>query len=95
MPTFNKENPAKTDVPTIIVNENSAIVYPNPVHDFLHISMTQERCQIVICDISGRILIEKMVDNQTQLDVTSLKKGMYLLKIHSNSFQYTTKIIKE
>jgi hypothetical protein len=95
LPTFNKENPAKTDVPTIIVDENSAIVYPNPVRDFLHISMTQERCQIVICDISGRILIEKMVDNKTQLDVTSLKKGMYLLKIHNNSFQYTTKIIKE
>ena len=94
-PTFNMMNPIVSEVPTVYIDEHSAFVYPNPVHDELFISTPHDNCHLVICDVSGRILIKKEVKDKSQIDVTSLKKGLYLLKIMGDSFRYTTKIIKD
>ena len=93
--TFNAENPMRTYTPTVFTDENSAFIYPNPVKDLLYISTSTNNCHLMICDLSGQVLIEEKVNDQSVLDISFLKKGIYILKIYSNSFKHTTKILKE
>ncbi len=66
-------------------------VYPNPVNDWIKIEGTYEK--ISISDFSGRVLINDSF--KTSHDLTSLKRGLYLLTIYRREGSQTIKIIKE
>lgn len=59
-------------------------LFPNPVHDVLSISMERpgKAVEIQIFDFLGRMVFEKINPlSSVTIDVSSLKKGMYLVKI--------------
>jgi hypothetical protein len=59
-------------------------VYPNPTSDFLHVEVAAQnsRKTYQIIDDLGRIVATgTMVDTTTEISVSSLKTGMYFLKI--------------
>lgn len=63
-------------------------VYPNPAVSEITVSWEQstQPVNVQITDISGRLLIEKTVENtaSTRFDINVLGKGSYLVSIHQN-----------
>jgi uncharacterized repeat protein (TIGR02543 family) len=66
-------------------------VYPNPVSDALTISGLEGKATLLVTDLSGAVLINRDIIDQTTVSVSSLEKGMYLVRVGSSTF----KIIKK
>ena len=70
-------------------------IYPNPTNGLFNIESKME-LYYSIYDYSGKEIVSGKKDcNIQQLDLSNFKSGIYLLKLHNNQQQYTTKIIKE
>lgn len=53
-------------------------IFPNPTSNVLNINTDAETFQVFIFDISGKMVLQKT--NSTTIDLTTLPKGVYLLK---------------
>jgi uncharacterized repeat protein (TIGR02543 family) len=54
-------------------------VYPNPADDVLFISGLEGSASVTISDLTGKTVIEIQGDNITEIDVSGLQSGMYVL----------------
>ena len=81
---------------SILENEssNEIYVYPNPVKDFLNFKIEQNIFKVEVYDIAGRILSSNSV-LENKIDLSELKSGNYILKLHTEKRIMNTKIIKE
>lgn len=72
-------------------------IYPNPVGAVLHIESVDAIHSIALFDCNGRTIhIEAMTDkNKTSVLVENLQKGIYFLKISTDSGTVIKKIVKE
>ncbi len=72
-------------------SQEDIILSPNPVHDILNISGNQNTSeQWGIYDTDRKLVLTKS-DNETQIDVSSLKSGIYFLRTHQGM---TKKFVK-
>ena len=80
------------------INLNSILsLYPNPANEILIIDSREKIRKVMIFDMSGKT-IKKMEINHAQhieLNVEVLVKGIYILKIITESGEKFTKLIKE
>lgn len=80
-------------------DQSGMVVYPNPAHDRLMVSMKNNsgsNCRIMIYEPNGIPLLEQEASgNNTQIDVSGLGPGMYLLKVTDNNTVTTRKFIKD
>lgn len=63
----------------------SALPYPNPASDFLHLTVQHDQTQISVVNLAGQIVYSEQ-DVQTgsyRLPVHTLKPGLYMLKLSS------------
>jgi len=72
-------------------------VYPNPSSDIVTINSSVEMTELLLSDISGIKVLKLKLDNLKSypLDITSLKNGIYFLKINANNTLKNIKIIKQ
>jgi hypothetical protein len=72
-------------------------VYPNPSKGYINITVKGKPSGVVrIFDLAGREQLQQKIEqNQTQLDVHALRKGMYLLKFNNGKESTTSKILIE
>ncbi|WP_299258317.1 glycoside hydrolase family 9 protein [uncultured Aquimarina sp.] len=73
-------------------------VYPNPTKKTLNIKtpISKGSSSIELYSIQGKKVFSKELNsNQSNLDISNLSAGLYLVKINSNTNSYTTKIIKQ
>ena len=79
-----------------INNPNFFFVSPNPATNTLYIQ-SQQTGSIVLTDITGRVILQSSVINHTsQIDLSTLAKGVYLLRFVSNEgVVETVKVVKE
>jgi PKD repeat protein len=78
-------------------------VYPNPSNSMIRIKFSGTilpKAQLFIYDLMGRKVLERQVNNgirleDIQVDVSSLPKGLYLIKIISGSVNEAAKLIIE
>ena len=69
--------------------------YPNPVVNTLHINNVTTIIKIIVYDINGKKLLEKIhQSDKVELKVDKLKIGVYFLKVYSKDRIKTIKIIK-
>ena len=69
---------------------------PNPVANELHIESEQAKIdQIEIYNLNGKQVLDVNFQKDQPIDVSSLAKGMYLVKIKTESGSLTKKLIKE
>jgi len=74
---------------------NSIIIYPNPAENEISISNIPELSTISVHDINGKLFIQREVDsNKTQLNVSELSPGLYILKISNSAGQQVSKFVK-
>lgn len=71
-------------------------LFPNPVHNILHIELDRvEETAVIIFDLNGRAVLKtKYTSNNKTINVTKLQAGVYFLKLHANNRMTTKKFIK-
>ncbi len=88
--------------PTSFIEEvpltnNQIIIYPNPTKDDIHIVSTNEIINSYsISNINGQTIInrEKVNTNKERINLTSLPKGVYILKVITDKNVYTRKVVR-
>ncbi|MHC0439798.1 T9SS type A sorting domain-containing protein [Flavobacterium sp. 3-210] len=77
-------------------NLTSFQFYPNPVKDILNIKNDSVIDDVEIIDISGKsVVLKKINDLHSEIDLSNLSRGIYILKVKSENRQKTIKFIKE
>jgi hypothetical protein len=89
----------KIDFPTALnpsSAENTLKIYPNPCEDFLLIDTGEKTdlLQVEICDLNGKNILSQSIRGKEQIALSSLPKGVYLLKIYSEKMWSTKRIVK-
>ncbi|MEN8250231.1 MAG: T9SS type A sorting domain-containing protein [Bacteroidota bacterium] len=75
--------------------ESVIAVYPNPANNVINIRANREEIKgIRMLDLNGKVVLELERFNQNLINISNLKKGVYLLKINVNGIVETKKIIK-
>jgi hypothetical protein len=67
-------------------------IYPNPTNNSLKIEGSGHY-QIQIFDIIGNLLIKKDLSDYSQINISGLSKGTYIVKISNNKYFQTAKIV--
>lgn len=82
------ENPADANLFT---------VYPIPAKDFLNIeTVNQKNCRLSIQTINGQEVQKQLLENTfTQINISSLKSGIYLVKLTTDDAVWVEMIVKE
>lgn len=80
-------------------------INPNPANDWLNVefvNFSNNEAEITVYDLIGRIVLEKNLSLQgdgnnesTQLDISNLMQGTYIVKIKSNDFVKMHKQMKD
>ena len=72
-------------------------LYPNPTSEVLNIQIEGKQAgTILITDLTGKIVLQHNLDAaENRVNIASLAKGTYILKLQSLAGTYNTKIIKE
>jgi hypothetical protein len=98
----------KTDTIEIIATgidynnlRNHIKLYPNPATDILHVELSgdqHEELELKILDLTGRSVFEKRYnipdsDREIELNTKLFTPGIYLLRIRSNNFSITHRIV--
>ena len=75
--------------------ESNVNVYPNPVENTLNVSAGVVVDTVSIFDLTGREVMRANPNSAAfNLDVSSLNKGMYLVKVKAGEQELTTKLVK-
>jgi beta-glucanase (GH16 family) len=76
------------------LDRNKLLVYPNPASDKLNIRFNNPKNYIVkIIDSSGKTLINKPLDQSSEIDVSQFSRGVYLVLVSDGKFSMSKKII--
>jgi PKD repeat protein len=77
-------------------SENNLIkIYPNPFSGILNISTENENLEVKILTLDGRVLkVINLVGNNTSIDLSYLKAGVYIVYIENDKTNTFKKIIK-
>lgn len=99
-PDFNQDMPFLVNgTITLGVNENDferMIASPNPVKDFLNLSNTHDIKGIEVYTMLGQKVISQSTNAaQSQVDMSQLAPGTYMVKVMSDNQQKTIKVVKQ
>lgn len=73
-------------VDNIIIESNSITVFPNPVSDYLRINSNQKVDRVSVYNLIGQeVLSMKAGKTNFRVNMTSLKKGLYIVNIIQNN----------
>jgi len=90
-----QRNGSQTGVVTNNISKvNDVQVYPNPAKSIINLKSRHEIKSVELCDLNGK-LIMKTINPQNCVDISSVQKGMYFLKIGLDNGLIVNKIIKE
>ena len=73
------------------ISENNLLsfeIYPNPVSDVLNIQLPTgtEKAEVSVFDYTGRLVSSKTISsNDSTLDVQNISKGIYIIRVATNS----------
>ena len=73
-------------------------MYPNPVSDMLTVQLPTgtEKAEVSIIDYTGRLVFSKTISsNDTSIDVQSISRGIYIIRVASNAKIGVQRFIKK
>lgn len=89
----------------VIIEQNSisisATAYPNPFKDVVNFSFSKSPgndINIVVFDLMGRLVHSEVVKNQNNsvsIILNNLPSAEYFVKLTSNNYIFSTKILKQ
>ncbi len=63
------------------LNKDKLTIYPNPATNELYVKFEEQKFNIIITDVAGRILKSQIYNNNTALNISTLSKGTYFLTV--------------
>ena len=79
-------------------NDNALSIFPNPAQNTLHVRLNDgsQNSTLTITDISGKtVMVKNIMSLNSDLDISELPQGMYLLHSQSKNASCNGKFIKE
>jgi uncharacterized protein (TIGR02145 family) len=77
------------------INRDEMIIYPNPAKEKLYLkNINQTNALIMIYDLQGKLVLCKQIDTYF-IDISNLRKGIYVLKMTGSRNVLINKFIKE
>jgi hypothetical protein len=70
-------------------------VYPNPVDNAFRIIGLSGVSSISLTDLSGKVMLLKQVSDSEAVSISTLPKGVYILKVKNNDVTTEQKIVKK
>lgn len=83
---------------TVKENVNNVLFfYPNPVSDVLNIRLEDEEpAGVRLVDLSGQVVLEEVLEkSHTQIEISTLSKGVYFLELTTPTGTKRMKLIKQ
>ncbi len=81
-----------------VTKDESILIFPNPTTGFITIDVKDQLSfEVIIADLTGKVIYTELAKNVRQLRVNigNYDNGIYLLKIKTDDFVYTRKIVFE
>ncbi len=75
------------------ISETDIKVYPNPITKNLHIKTTEELKSIELYNTNGQLILK--TQKTSNISVSQLPKGIYIIKINTEKGVFSSKIIKQ
>jgi len=94
-------NGTVTVTSTAGISENNLLsfeMYPNPVSDLLSIQLPTgtEKAEVSVFDYTGRLVSSKTISsNDTAIDVQKISKGIYMIRVATNTKIGVQRFIKK
>jgi heat shock protein HslJ len=66
-------------------------IYPNPTSDFLMVENAKTNSSFQIFDMDGKLISQGKLGSQNKIDVSTLEKGNYILKMNSKNYRFIKK----
>lgn len=71
---------------TLKTDDEDVVIFPNPVTDFIQIQFGNRSVDaIAITDMTGRVIVQKQIRDNEQIDLSALQKGNYIVTITDTS----------
>ncbi|MFZ4582656.1 MAG: metallophosphoesterase, partial [Paludibacter sp.] len=86
-----------TGVKNVGANGQDAIsVYPIPVKDYAYITFKNNvKAKVDVYSINGTLVKSESINGSTQINLSKLSKGNYIMKVSAGNDNYSVKFIKE
>ena len=96
---FAQVGPDDKDESGVVVLDNFILndaikMYPNPVQNFLTIRSSLPITEVQVYSLLGE-LVKQISGNYSRIDLRELNSGIYMIKIHSDQFSVTKKLVKK
>jgi hypothetical protein len=94
---YNEQAQAVTQIKWIQSARKTAVyIWPNPARGLIHVKTAFEKGNIDIINAEGRLLWKIVMNGYvTDIPVTLLSKGIYILQIRHNNEVFTERFIRE
>ncbi len=80
----------------VTVNSGDLLLYPNPVDDFLNVSLGGNVGSIVIYDLMGEEVKTMAAEGNARIDVSGLSRGCYVVRVkYTNGQLFSGSFIKK
>jgi hypothetical protein len=77
-------------------SQNNFTYFPNPVKNVLNLSHTQNISSVAVYNLLGQQILAKTVNNaQSQIDMSDLAAGTYMVKVVAGNQTKTIKVVKQ
>jgi len=88
----------RSTITTPVINGREVVdvnVFPNPAKDVITINPDNlgKEYQVLICDLTGNTVLTSA--NESTIDISSLKNGMYVVKVIDDTKTGVTRIVKQ
>jgi uncharacterized repeat protein (TIGR01451 family) len=102
-------NPAAEEIPNNSIDEdcdgadlilisdpgNELEIFPNPTTGVLHIIFREETSgNYELRDMAGRLILKDKLSKETELDISHLPQGVYILLLKSNEERWEERVVK-
>jgi hypothetical protein len=77
------------------LNKNKFTVYPNPANDVLNIAGEKAVNEVLVYNLQGQKVLELKGNAISEMNVTELASGQYMVKLNSDEFTQTIKFVKK
>ncbi|MCG2420228.1 T9SS type A sorting domain-containing protein [Aequorivita sp. F47161] len=78
------------------VSQNTVSFYPNPVENVLHLNSIEAIDSVAVYTITGQKVSNVTInENRTELNLSNLASGVYLVKVLSNGSVENLKVVKQ
>jgi hypothetical protein len=76
------------------VTVDSIILYPNPTSKSFCISGFEDRADLILTDMNGKVMLAKQVSNKEIVSISSLPNGIYIVQLITNTKVINKKLVK-